>query len=561
MSRPNPASPWPSVRALAAPRPEKPALFRSPSCSFALSPLSPPHRGGVRRHPPKPPPAPHPRFPSSNALGADQVTELRQALERRGGRYDEHLVFRDAEVSGGVWQRDGLQALLTAVETGRVRRVFVEDVSRLSRDKEDAARLEKTFDYHGVSIVTLDGMTYDGSVGSSLAFTFQSAGAAQYLRDLGAKTRRGLRGAHREGKSTGGRCYGFKVAAGKLEVDETEAATVKLIFTLYLEGHGYAVIAQKLNERGVPAPRSRRRAGIGWMHSCIREMLRNPKYVGEFAFGVRKWQRHPTTRRRVARTNHDADVLRTNRPELTVVDRQTWDAVQALLAKHAKNYKARAVPHGRTNYLLTGLLRCGCCGAPMQIMGGSTERYYRCVANRKRGTCSNRLSVREGLTRTRILAAVSEALATPKAIAYVRQRLAERAGSLSRDAGREVAERSGRLERTEERVRGLITMQAEGDRSPMVSEMRADLEAQAAQDRAAIADLRTMASAPIRLPPVDLLIERVFALRALAESQNVQSAAAVRAHSALDLFLALGPQSLARLRPRALREGRERVRR
>ncbi len=67
VSRPNPASPWPSV---AAPRPEKPALFRSPSCSFAFSPLSPPHRGGVRRHPPKPPPAPHPRFPSSNALGA-----------------------------------------------------------------------------------------------------------------------------------------------------------------------------------------------------------------------------------------------------------------------------------------------------------------------------------------------------------------------------------------------------------------------------------------------------------------------------------------------------------
>jgi DNA invertase Pin-like site-specific DNA recombinase len=454
----------------------------------------------------------------------DQITELRQALERRGGRYDERLVFRDAEVSGGIWERDGLQALLAAVESGRVRRVFIEDVSRLSRDKEDAARIEKTFDYHGVSIVTLDGMTYDGSVGASLAFTFQSAGAAQYLRDLGAKTRRGLRGAHRDGKSTGGRCYGYRVANGKLEVEETEAATVRTIFALYLDGHGYAVIAQKLNGRGVPAPRSRRRAGIGWMHSCIREMLRNRKYVGEFTFGVRKWQRHPMTRRRVARTNHDADVLRTIRPELAIVDRPTWDAVQALLTDHAKSYKARAVPHGKTSYLLTGLLRCGCCGAAMQIMGGSTERYYRCVANRKRGTCSNRLSVRERLTRTRILAAVSEALATPKAIAYVRQRIAERAGSLSRDAGRELGVRSARLERTEERIRGLITMQADGDRSPMVAQMRADLESQAAQERAAIADLRAVTSAPIRLPPVDLLTERVLSLRLLSESMDVQSA-------------------------------------
>jgi site-specific DNA recombinase len=167
----------------------------------------------------------------------------------------------------------------------------------------------------------------------------------------------------------------------------------------------------------------------------------------------------------------------------------------------------------------------------MQIMGGSSERYYRCVANRKRGTCSNRLSVREGLTRTRILAAVSDALATPKAIAYVRQRLAERAGSLSRDASHELAESSARLQRTEERVRGLITMQADGDRSPMVAQMRADLEAQATHERSAIADFRALASAPIRLPPVDLLTERVLSLRALSESKDVQSArAALRSY-------------------------------
>jgi hypothetical protein len=67
-------------------------------------------------------------------------------------------------------------------------------------------------------------------------------------------------------------------------------------------------------------------------------------------------------------------------------------------------------------------------------------------------------------------------------------------------------------------------MQAEGDRSPMVAQMRADLEAQASQERAAIADLRAAASGPIRLPPVDLLTERVLSLRALSESTDVQSA-------------------------------------
>lgn len=118
------------------------------------------------------------------------------------------------------------------------------------------------------------------------------------------------------------------------------------------------------------------------------------------------------------------------------------------------------------------------------------------------------------------------ALETPSAIAYVRQRFAERVGAISRDASRELAERSARLERTEERIRGIILMQADGDRSPMVAQMRHDLEAQAADERSAVAELRTQTSAPIRLPPLDLLTERVFALRALAESDDVQIARA-----------------------------------
>jgi hypothetical protein len=82
---------------------------------------------------------------------------------------------------------------------------------RRARGSSYAASIEKLLAYRDVSVVTLDGMVYDGSTGSALAFTFQSAGAAQYLKDLGAKTRRGLRGAHREGNSTGGRCFGFDV--------------------------------------------------------------------------------------------------------------------------------------------------------------------------------------------------------------------------------------------------------------------------------------------------------------------------------------------------------------
>ena len=105
-------------------------------------------------------------------------------------------------------------------------------------------------------------------------------------------------------------------------------------------------------------------------------------------------------------------------------------------------------------------------------------------------------------------------------------RFAERVGALSRDASRELAERSARLERTKERIRGIIVMQADGDRSPMVAQMRHDVEPQAADERSALAELRAQTTAPIRLPAVDLLTERGFEPRALAESEDVHSARA-----------------------------------
>jgi hypothetical protein len=81
--------------------------------------------------------------------------------------------------------------------------------------------------------------------------------------------------------------------------------------------------------------------------------------------------------------------------------------------------------------------------------------------------------VRETLTRQRVLETIGAAIASPAAVAHIRRRLAERLGTFSRDISAELHERTARLKRVEERVRGLIVMQADGDRSPMVAQMRA----------------------------------------------------------------------------------------
>jgi hypothetical protein len=79
------------------------------------------------------------------------------------------------------------------------------------------------------------------------------------------------------------------------------------------------------------------------------------------------------------------DVLTTERPELAIVEPGTWDRVQARLLGNARS--TSATPKRRTTYLLSSLLRCGVCGALLEISSGSSDRYCRCSASRKRGTC------------------------------------------------------------------------------------------------------------------------------------------------------------------------------
>lgn len=79
------------------------------------------------------------------------------------------------------------------------------------------------------------------------------------------------------------------------------------------------------------------------------------------------------------------------RPELRVIDEETWKAVQDRLAAVRRTYtrnadgspKGRALSGRMNHYVLSGLLFCQC-GAPMVVSGSASSSYYRCTDNVRR---------------------------------------------------------------------------------------------------------------------------------------------------------------------------------
>ena len=88
--------------------------------------------------------------------------------------------------------------------------MLAEALDRLSRDQEDIAALHKRLRFLGVQLVTVG----EGEIGD-LHIGFKGAMNALYLKDLADKTRRGLEGRVRAGRSGGGLCYGYDVVPGE----------------------------------------------------------------------------------------------------------------------------------------------------------------------------------------------------------------------------------------------------------------------------------------------------------------------------------------------------------
>lgn len=393
----------------------------------------------------------------------DQLARLRGPCRRRPSTV---LVFSDAGVSGSVWKnRPGIQKLLAAVKRKEVSCIHAEAIDRISRAPGDLAEFRKQLQFYGVGFVTAsEGIQLDGSAGSSLTFMVKGFVAEHSVQQTADKSQRGLRANALARKTTGGRTYGYArtkigetkkgTAIRRNDIDPEQGPVVRLIFQRYAQGLGYASIAAELNAKGVPAPQGKRNAGGGWVGSCIREMLRNPRYIGDWAHGRREWSRHPDTERRVVRRVRDANnpadaerLVEAKFAELAIIDRELWDNVQAKLSTHADRYARREVSDRKSSYLLTGLLRCGRCGGLMQIAGGTHARY-RCAANSKRGTCDNSLSIREATIRGALVRAMSEGLAKPENLARLRQRIEK----VMREAAEQKDENAQRRQATRDAV-------------------------------------------------------------------------------------------------------------
>jgi site-specific DNA recombinase len=290
-------------------------------------------------------------------------------------------VFTDAGISGRTDERPAFRDAVRYCKAYDVQYFICWSTSRFARNKLDAALYKRELEKTGTRViyvsVDLDNRTDSGWMMESMLEIFDE----HYSRQVSADTLRSMVKNARDGHFNGGRVpLGYEtVEEGKrkrLAINESEAGMAREIFRMCAEGSGAKIIAMHLNKS------DRLNRGRRWNKNTILNLLKNRIYIGQIVFN---------------RTNH---VTKAVRPQDEWIITQAHEPIidEGTFMEIQKRFETRAPDEGggspNSCFVFTGLLKCGKCGASMQITSskGRSKRYhyYNCGLMNRVGGCENR---------------------------------------------------------------------------------------------------------------------------------------------------------------------------
>ena len=295
-------------------------------------------------------------------------------------------IYKDEAISGAsLVLRPDMQRLLRDAKRKQFDLVLSEDLDRLCRHPRDMADIWDRLTYAGVKIYT----PVDGEV-DELRAGFRGIMNAQFLRNLSAKIRRGLKLKVSGGKAAGPACYGYEVhkhvdAAGEpIRGDRTinprEAEIIRRALTEYADGIGPIKIVDRFNncKPAIPGPN-----GGKWNVEAITGhrwrgtgLINNQLYIG-----ILVWNRtHTVTNPDTGKRNLKIGSLpkfpnsASSATSYGTVSRLANCNIRSSTVSPLSSTQSVSQLRARPSMPLIGRLACflDCCGAT-SVMGGTSS--------------------------------------------------------------------------------------------------------------------------------------------------------------------------------------------
>ena len=346
-----------------------------------------------------------------------QEKNARDYADRMG--YEVVGVYADEGESGkSTKHRAAFQQMMADARKGLFDLVVIWKLTRLGRNMLDILKtveelLKLDIELYSIS-ESFDITTSSGKLMLQLLGSFAEFERNQISENVAMAMMSLVRDQQRY---AGGRRLGYvsgvdENGSKQLIVEPEEAKIVQLIFAKYLGGEGYRAIANYLNRHGY-----RTLKGNNFSTTAVKDILHNKIYGGYIEYArYLQWD----TKRRKGKNPNPIVVKGEHQP---IIDEETYKAVQDRLLLESKQPQWN---HSGEN-VLTGLLRCPECGAPMaasnvtnKLRDGTKKRirYYACSVFRNKGaSVCHANSIRADKAEMFVAARLKEIVQVPEILA------------------------------------------------------------------------------------------------------------------------------------------------
>lgn len=312
----------------------------------------------------------------------DNQVEHFTRLADENSSYELVKVYYDEGISGTrTRSRKGFQEMVEDCERGQIDLIVTKSISRFARNTQDSLSYTRKLKELGIGVYfEKEGINTLESSGE-LLLTLFSCFAQEESRSISENTAWGIRSRFQQGipHLNAKNLLGYdKDEEGRLVIDDEQAAVVRRIFRMFLEGYSLGGIARRLNEEGVCGVRGASR----WCGTTISRILKNEKYRGSLLM-QKTYTVNYLTKQQARNTGQLPQYyIEANHPP--IIDPPQWDAAQEEMARRREFRERHGLrgTDGAGHSPFYARLFCRCCDAKLQriFCRGVSHPYWNCLA-------------------------------------------------------------------------------------------------------------------------------------------------------------------------------------
>ena len=283
---------------------------------------------------------------------ASQITHYKKFIQSNS-EWQFVGVYADEAATGTKESREEFQQLLTDCRDDKIDMIITKSISRFARNTVTLLGVVRELMKLDVNVYFEEQNIHSNSGEGEMILTLLASIAQEESRSVSENMKWRIKKDFQEGMIWGGRSsYGYKLEDRKLTIIPEEAEVVKLIFKLYIEGHGADAIRKILDSKNIKPKNTKR-----WGHSSIMKILKNRNYTGDLILQKTYRENHLTKRQVINKGEFDRYFIKDNHK--AIIGRDIFEKAEQIRKERSQKNK----PHTpRGDYPFLGKVKCGICG-------------------------------------------------------------------------------------------------------------------------------------------------------------------------------------------------------